>query len=147
MEVLTSKEQRGPSLDWLNPNRGYVRSATARSKVRQWFRRQARGANIQRGRELLKRELRRLNQQLDDDEILSLCKYDNMDELLANLGSGGISESQLAYRLAQSKQVADAQEQTPRPNLPLSSPSSGISVLGVGDLLIRMARCCNPIPG
>ena len=147
VEVLTSKEQRGPSLDWLNPNRGYVRSATARSKVRQWFRRQARGANIQRGRELLKRELRRLNQQLDDDEILSLCKYDNMDELLANLGSGGISESQLAYRLAQSKQVADAQEQTPRPNLPLSSPSSGISVLGVGDLLIRMARCCNPIPG
>ena len=147
VEILVSKEQRGPSLDWLNPNRGYVRSATARQKVRLWFRRQARSSNIQRGRELLRREMRRLNQQLDDAEVLSLCRYDSMDELLANLGSGGMSESQLAQRVAQARQAAEAQTETPKPNLPLSSPSSGISVLGVGDLLIRMARCCNPIPG
>ncbi len=147
VEILVSKEQRGPSLDWLNPNRGYVRSATARQKVRLWFRRQARSTNIQRGRELLRRELRRLNQHLDDAEILALGRYDNMDELLANLGSGGMSESQLAQKLAQARQVTETQPLAPKPNLPLSSPSSGISVLGVGDLLIRMARCCNPIPG
>jgi GTP pyrophosphokinase len=147
VEILVSKEQRGPSLDWLNPNRGYVRSATARQKVRLWFRRQARSSNIQRGRELLRREMRRLNEQLDDAEVLSLCRYDSMDELLANLGSGGMSESHLAQRVAQARQAAEAQTETPKPNLPLSSPSSGISVLGVGDLLIRMARCCNPIPG
>ena len=92
VEVLASKLDRGPSLDWLNPNRGYVGSASARQKVRLWFRRQARSANIQRGRELLRRELRRLNQRLDDAEVLSLCNYDNMEDLLANLGSGGITE-------------------------------------------------------
>ncbi|MCI0787823.1 MAG: bifunctional (p)ppGpp synthetase/guanosine-3',5'-bis(diphosphate) 3'-pyrophosphohydrolase, partial [Chloroflexi bacterium] len=147
VEILTSKGDRGPSLDWLNPNRGYVRSASARQKVRQWFRRQARGSNIQRGRELLRRELRRISHQIEDAEILTLCKYDNMDEFLANLGSGNITESQVAHRLAQAGRDAAEVPVLPKPNLPLSSPSSGIKVLGVGDLLIRMAHCCNPIPG
>ena len=147
IEILMSKVGRGPSLDWLNPNRGYVRSASARQKVRQWFRRQARGSNIQRGRELLRREMRRLNHHLEDQEVLALCKYDTMDEFLANLGSGGFTEAQLAHRLAQARQAVEPAPEQFTPNLPLSSPSSGISVLGVGDLLIRMARCCNPIPG
>ena len=147
VEIVVSKGRRGPSLDWLNPNRGYVVSASARQKVRHWFRRQARSSNIQRGRELLRRELRRLNHHLEDAEVLVACKYENMDELLANLGSGVITESQVAHRLAQARQEADPVIEQPRPNLPLSSPSSGISVLGVGDLLIRMGRCCNPIPG
>ena len=147
VEVLASKLDRGPSLDWLNPNRGYVGSASARQKVRLWFRRQARSANIQRGRELLRRELRRLNQRLDDAEVLSLCNYDNMEELLANLGSGGITETQVGYRLAQARQEPLSPIVGGKPKLALSSPGSGISVLGVGDLLTRMAPCCNPIPG
>ncbi|MEK7806532.1 MAG: TGS domain-containing protein, partial [Chloroflexota bacterium] len=146
VEIVISKSGRGPSLDWLNPNRGYVVSASARQKVRQWFRRQARGSNIQRGRELLRRELRRLNHTLDDAEVLTLCKHDNMDDLLADLGSGVVTESQLAHRLAQARQETEPPP-LPKADLPLSSPSSGISVLGVGDLLTRMARCCNPIPG
>ena len=147
VEIVVSKAERGPSLDWLNPHRGYVVSASARQKVRQWFRRQARSSNIQRGRELLRRELRRLSHRLDDAEVLAICKYDNMDEFLANLGSGIITESQVAHRLGQARQEAEPVVEQPRPNLPLSSPSSGISVLGVGDLLIRIGRCCNPIPG
>ena len=147
VEIMTSKGERGPSLDWLNPNRGYVGSASARQKVRLWFRRQARSSNIQRGRELLRRELRRVSQKLEDAEIVTLCKFDNMDELLANLGSGGLTESQLAYRLSQASQEHQPEQPVIKPNLPLSSPSSGVSVLGVGDLLTRIAQCCNPIPG
>jgi GTP pyrophosphokinase len=147
VEILTSKVNRGPSLDWLNPNLGYVRSASAREKVRQWFRRQARSSNIQRGRELLRKELRRLNLRLEEAEILTLVKYDNMEEFLANLGSGGITETQVAHRLVQARQEPEPLPQQSRPVLPLSSPGSGISVLGVGDLLTRIARCCNPIPG
>ncbi len=70
-----------------------------------------------------------------------------MDEFLANLGSGGFTEAQLAHRLVQARQTAEPSPPLPKPDLPLSSPSSGISVLGVGDLLTRMARCCDPIPG
>ena len=91
--------------------------------------------------------MRRLKYHLGDQEVLAACKYDNLDELLSNLGSGILSESQVAHRLAQARQEAEPAVEQPKPNLPLSSPSSGVTVLGVGDLLIRMGRCCNPIPG
>jgi GTP pyrophosphokinase len=147
VEILNSKSDRGPSLDWLNPNRGFVRSAGARQSVRAWFRRQERGSNIERGRDVIRRELRRLNQKVDDETMLGLFKVDTMDDLLANLGSGNIAESLLAHRLAQIGHETE-EPLAPRQNdLSLASPSSGIKVLGVGDLLIRMGRCCNPIPG
>ena len=147
VEIFSSKSDRGPSLDWLNPNRGYVRSASARQSVRQWFRRQERSTNIQRGREMLRRELRRMDQKFEDSEILTIFKVNSMDDLLANLGSGGVTESQLGHRLAQSRQIPEPPFTRRRTDLPLSSPSSGITVLGVGDLLTRMGRCCSPIPG
>jgi len=143
-EILTTKVARGPSLDWLNPNLGYVRSVSAREKIRQWFRKQERGVNIQRGRELLRKELRRLNMAVDEPEVARIFKYDTTEEFLAALGSGGITETQVASRLT-AQQEKPQQEQ--RPLLPLSSPTSGVQVLGVGDLLIRMGRCCNPLPG
>ena len=147
VEIMNTKSDRGPSLDWLNSNRGYVRSAHARQSIRQWFRRQERGANIQRGREILRREMRRLNLKFDDSEVLGLFRYDNMDEMLANLGSGGVGEGQLAQKLAEARQEPEHPLARKRTDLPLSSPTSGIKVLGVGDLLTRMGRCCGPIPG
>lgn len=147
VEIMSTKSERGPSLDWLNPNRGYVRSAHARQSIRQWFRRQARGANIQRGREMLRREMRRLNLKFEDSEILGLFKFDTMDDLLTNLGSGGVTEGQLAQKLAEARQEPEHPLARKRTDLPLSSPTSGIKVLGVGDLLTRMGRCCGPIPG
>ena len=146
VEIMTTKSDRGPSPDWLNPNLGYVNSASARQKVRQWFNHQARGSNIERGRDKLRKELRRLNLHLEDSEILSLVRFETMEDFLLNLGSGGFTEGQLAHRLTHTiKQEPDIP--LPKVKMPLSSPSSGITVLGVGDLLIRMAGCCNPIPG
>ena len=147
VEIMNTKSERGPSLDWLNSNRGYVRSAHARQSIRQWFRRQERGTNIQRGREILRREMRRLNLKFEDTEVLGLFRYDNMDDLLANLGSGGVGEGQLAQKLAEARQEPEHPLARKRTDLPLSSPTSGIKVLGVGDLLTRMGRCCGPIPG
>ena len=147
VEIMSTKSERGPSLDWLNANRGYVRSASARQSIRQWFRRQERGTNIQRGRELLRREMRRLNQKFDDSEVLALFKFDTMDDLLTHLGSGGVGEGQLAQKLAEARQEPEHPLAQKRTDLPLSSPSSGVKVLGVGELLTRMGRCCSPIPG
>ena len=144
VEILTTKAARGPSLDWLNPNLGYVRSASAQQTIRQWFRKQARGVNIQRGREFLRKEFKRLNVTVDEADVARLFKYDTADEFLAALGSGNITETQVVSRLT-------AQQEKPQPApkalLPLSSPTSGVQVLGVGDLLIRMGRCCDPLPG
>ena len=147
VEILNSKSDRGPSLDWLNPNRGFVRSAGARQSVRAWFRRQERGTNIERGREVVQRELRRFNQKIDDATLLTLFKVDSMDDLMANLGSGNIAESLLAQRLAQAGRETEEPLVQRRNELLLTSPSSGITVLGAGDLLVRIGHCCNPIPG
>ena len=78
---------------------------------------------------------------------MGLFKVDSMDDLMANLGSGTIPDSLLAHRLAQIGHETEEPLTQRRNDLPLSSPSSGVTVLGVGDLLIRIGRCCNPIPG
>ena len=144
VEVITSKVARGPSLDWLNTNLGYANTANAREKIRQWFRKQERSANIQRGKELLTKELRRLSLKIDEEEVAALLKFETVAELLASLGSGNVSIAQVTTRLAA--------QQEPPPEEPavatiLTWPSSGIEVLGVGDLLTRISQCCNPIPG
>ena len=144
VEILTTKVARGPSLDWLNPNLGYVRSASARQSIRQWFRRQRRSSNIQRGREFLRKELNRLNLRVDEAEVAGMLGFDTPDDFLAALGSGGITENQVVSRLTDQQEKPQEDRTTP---LPLSSPTSGVQVLGVGDLLIRMGRCCNPLPG
>jgi len=70
-----------------------------------------------------------------------------MDDLMANLGSGNIAESLLSHRLAQIGHETEEPLAKRRNDLPLTSPNSGITVLGVGDLLVHIGRCCNPIPG
>lgn len=148
VEIMNSKSERGPSPDWLNPRLGYVHSPGTREKVRQWFRRQAKETNISRGKEILRRELRRMNLQLDEAEILSLVKFEVMDDFLVRLGSGDVTEAQVSYRLSQTRQEQEREDPFPnKSKLSLSSPNSGVSVTGVGDLLTRMAKCCNPIPG
>ena len=144
VDILTSKTVRGPSLDWMNPNLDYVKTAPAREKIRQWFNRQTRKENIGRGRDIFHKQLRRLNTDPDDLELARLMKFDTTEEFLAALGSGSITTTQVVKGLA-SQEVKPLEDQ--RVALPTIGPGSGIEVLGVGDLLTRMARCCSPIRG
>ncbi len=144
VEILTSKVARGPSLDWLNSNAGYVHSATARGRIRAWFRRQERGTNIQRGRDLLTRELRRLSLNPSEEDLAKLFHLESVDDFLAAFGSGGITANQLVTRLTQRPETKTLPEEyTP----PASGPASGVEVLGAGDLLTSLAKCCSPLPG
>ena len=150
VEVVAGKTGRGPSPDWLNASRGYVATNSARQRIRSWFNRQARSANINRGRELLRREMHRMGLKISDREVVGLCRFDTMEDLLAALGSGELSDAALSNRLTQLR--ADEVDQAgwmPKTKgpVPLDSPSSGIMVLGVGDLLTRIADCCSPIQG
>lgn len=145
VEVLTSKVARGPSLDWLNPHLGYVRTANARQAIRGWFRRQELGTNIERGRELVRKELRRLNADVGVLEMARWFHYDNESDLHAAVGSGVVSISQIAGRLSARQHEEDALHGPIGDINPASA--TGISVLGVGDLLTRMAECCHPLPG
>jgi len=144
VEIMSSKGAKGPSRDWLNPHLGYIKTSHAREKIRQWFKRQERAENIERGRELLEKELRHLGVKLSKrEELAKLFKYDSLDDFLAAIGYGGITRHQIALKLAaeqeQPKVIAEV--------APPETPVSAIRVLGVGDLLTRLAQCCRPVPG
>ena len=146
VEIMTSKAVRGPSLDWLNPNLGYLNSNSARTKVRQWFNRQERRANIERGRDIFRRQLRRLNLAMTDEELSTILGFSSTDEFMVALGGGEITVEQVVDRIANQEIPPDSDFEKIY-NVPVSSPASGIEVLGVGDLLTRMANCCTPILG
>ena len=149
IEVVTSRTSRGPSRDWLNADLNYLKTNHAREKVRQWFKRRERHENIDRGREMLEKELRRLGVNLAEkqQELLRLFHQDSADDLFAKIGCGDLGTHQIASRLAS---VMEARQE---PILPPPVPSmqrvvaSNIQVLGQDDLLTSMARCCTPVPG
>jgi len=145
VEIVAAKGDKGPSLDWLNPELGYIRTSHARGKVRQWFKKQERSQNIETGRELWDKELKRLGLTLPTiDEVARLFDYQSSDDFLAALGCGSISPSQVALKLSRHLEPpSEAVEIAPPRKI---SPVS-IRVLGVGDLLTRLANCCHPLPG
>ena len=146
VEIMTSKAVRGPSLDWLNPNLGYLNSNSARTKVRQWFNRQERRANIERGKDIFRRQLRRLNLAMTDEELSTVLGFSSTDEFMVALGGGEITVEQVVDRISNQEIPPDSDFEKIY-SVPVSSPASGIEVLGVGDLLTRMANCCTPILG
>jgi guanosine-3',5'-bis(diphosphate) 3'-pyrophosphohydrolase len=148
VEIVTTKGEHGPSRDWLN----VVRTSHAREKIRQWFKRKDRDENIVHGRESLERELRRLARKSIQAvglerlaEIARSYNYESMDDFYAAIGYGALSPQQVVTRLG----VADDAELTlpavAQPALP--ARTGGVRVKGVGDLLVRFAKCCHPIPG
>ena len=146
VEIMTSKAVRGPSLDWLNPNLGYLNSNSARTKVRQWFNRQERRANIERGKDIFRRQLRRLNLAMTDEELATVLGFSSTDEFMVALGGGEITVEQVVDRISNQEIPPDSDFEKIY-SVPVSSPASGIEVLGVGDLLTSMANCCTPILG
>lgn len=153
VEIMRSRASKGPSRDWLNLNLGYVRTTHSKEKIRQWFRKQERADNIERGRELIEKEMRRLALDLSErqEQILSIFNYATWDDFLAALGYGGVSTTSIARKLGDLIREEEVEAEPP-PSLPekmapalLGSPS--LQVTGIGNLLTTMARCCNPVPG
>ncbi len=145
IEIMTAKAGKGPSLDWLNPDLGFVKTSHAREKVRQWFKKQDRIQNIERGKQILDRELKRLDISIPNiEETANLFNYESSDDFLAAIGYGGVTPHQLALKLAIEPEEIPEIIKTARTE---KTTTAGIQVLGVGDLLTQLARCCNPLPG
>ncbi|MCY4581588.1 MAG: bifunctional (p)ppGpp synthetase/guanosine-3',5'-bis(diphosphate) 3'-pyrophosphohydrolase, partial [Chloroflexi bacterium] len=132
VEVLTSKVARGPSLDWLNPHLGYVKTANARQAIRSWFRHQERDTNIERGRTVLKKELKRLSAQVDETEVARWFQYESTDDLYAAIGSGLVTIAQIAGRLSAAQAAAERALPKEAPDAPDAPVLGSVSVLGVG---------------
>lgn len=146
VKIRTSKAKQGPSRDWLNSAHGYVRTASAREKIRQWFRKQERTENIAHGRDMLERELKRLG--LDhlklEDVAAQFPIYQKLDDFLAGVGYGAVTTSQIAGKLVAQEQKDILSEPT---HVRPAATVSDVQVMGVGDLLTTLARCCTPMIG
>ncbi|MDP3536987.1 MAG: GTP diphosphokinase [Halomonas sp.] len=152
IEILTATKG-GPSRDWLNPNLGYVRTSRARAKIQAWFKYQARDQNLEEGRALFEREMRRLDVEgLDLIQLAKAVNYQNADDMYAALGAGDLRIGQVLHQAQQLFGETDDQEQLHRllakpRRQPSKATQSDITVLGVGNLKTSMANCCSPVPG
>jgi len=164
VEIRTSKSAPGPSRDWLN----VAQSGSARTKIKQWFKKERRDENIQRGRDMLSDELRHNGIGLDevmDEELMApvlkrLC-FNSPDDLFAAIGYGGLTAARAANRLKDElarsakdekktaldkvSQAAERREQQATKRE--SKPIQGILVQGLDNCLVKFSRCCTPVPG
>jgi len=147
VEILTSKSSKGPSRDWMNQNLGYLRTSHGREKVRQWFKRQERAENIARGKEMLEREMARLGTSLPEmqAELLRIFKFADHEDFYLRVGYGEISTQHVGNKIASLIRETEEVHEVEAPTQPSFTPN--IQVLGTGDLLTRLSRCCSPVPG
>ena len=164
VEIRTSKSAQGPSRDWLT----MAKSGSARTKIKQWFKKERREENIIRGRSMLEDELRHQDLTLDkvlDEEIitpiLKRLSFANVDDLYAAIGYGGVTAQRAANRLrdevlrASSKtdkksvvdKVAEAAERREQNAQKQGKAVHGILVEGLSNCLVKFSRCCTPVPG
>jgi GTP pyrophosphokinase len=155
VEIFTSKvPSAGPSRDWLK----VVVTPRARNKIRQWFSRERREDAIENGRDELSKALRKEGlpvQKLNGSPVLAKLaesmNYTDLDALAAAIGEGHVSARSVAQRLARDLRGGDNEEQLPttarQPRRPSARPANGVHVEGLDDIMVRLSRCCTPVPG
>jgi GTP pyrophosphokinase len=141
VEILAAK-QGGPSRDWLSPRLGFLQSARSRAKVRHWFSEQNVDDSVAQGRTLLDRELHRVGvTDINQEKLAQKLRFNKLDDLLAALGRGNITPRRVSLAIAQD--TPPAPRSTTSQTLPTESGS--VLIEGVGNLMIRTARCCHPV--
>ncbi|MDX1403795.1 MAG: bifunctional (p)ppGpp synthetase/guanosine-3',5'-bis(diphosphate) 3'-pyrophosphohydrolase [Woeseiaceae bacterium] len=147
IEIITGKEAQ-PSRDWLSPQLGYLASTRSRSKVRSWFRQRDKEQNKRHGRELLERELARLNiKDITPDALARQLRQGNPDAMYIALGAGDISMTAIASAVQKLRRETEPEIlETRRPSRAKKSGASDVAISGIGDLMCNFARCCRPVP-
>ena len=162
VDIITSSAVHGPSKDWLK----IVKTGQARNKINQWFKKENRDANIEKGLENMQRELKRMgfnpDELLENEEytkyIVKRYGYANIDDIYANIGFGGLHAQNVANKLRDEykrRNQKDIDEDTALKQALEAKPqkaqkekaSDGIIVKGIDNCLIRYSKCCNPVPG
>jgi len=161
VEILTSSSVHGPSPDWIK----IAKSSQARNKIKQWFKKEKREENIAKGKEAVEKEIKKLGltqSQLFRSEwlepILRKHRYNSLDDLYASIGYGGISASRVVSRLKdefkktlkpEEIEALFHEESSQKKDVKRKKPAAehGIIVTGIDNCLIRISKCCNPVPG
>lgn len=145
--ILTAK-QGGPSRDWLNPSLSLVKTQRARSKIRQWFKKQDRELNLEQGKSILEKEFKRLGlSSYDLDKLAEVLDYRSLDDLYVGLGCGDLALGRIINAISDSEKTKDPLLEIHAATSDAIQDDSSITVLGLKGILTSIARCCNPAPG
>ncbi len=158
VEIITSQNSKGPSLDWLS----VVKSSQAKTKINQWFRQENKEDNIQRGKDAVIAYCKAKSIILSDlmkpeliEAVLKKYNFANWDALMASVGHGGLKEGQIVNRLLEEYKKEEAKKVTEEqivdkintPGRGNGAPKGGIVVKGMDDVAVRFSKCCAPVPG
>ena len=149
VEIITSPSGKGPSWDWLK----FIKSSSAKAKIRQYFKHAMKEENLSRGKEKLEEEASRRGYKLSEiltdaafDVISDRFSFDSKEEMYASVGYGAVGVNQVLFRLIDFYNKAVPKSVTPVAGQN-KQQTGGVSVKGISGLLIRLAGCCSPIPG
>ena len=163
IEIMTSPNASGPSIDWLK----MVKSSTARTKIRQWLKRETKSDDIEKGRQLLEKYLRRKEADVKEatrnanvQRVMKEMNFNTQDEMYNQIANGGSLVGKVGSRLigyiTEEKEEEKKKEEntieamkvseTPK-KIPRHKDNAGVIVKGMDNLMIRVAKCCNPVPG
>ena len=155
VEILTTNSGKGPSRDWIK----FVKTASARTKIRQYFKKEMKEENIKRGKDMLEREAKRRGYNLSEllgtaglNYIMNRYTLSSIDDLYASVGFGGFTTNQIIVKLIDyfkrdllsKNPVAEIKTTSTTGK---SSSGNGVLIRGYDDFLVRLSHCCNPVPG
>ena len=158
VEILTSDQVKGPSRDWLK----FVKSSGARNKILSWFKKNLREENIEKGKEIIEKEIKKIGVKHDDlfkpefiNAALNRYKYNTIDDMYASVGFGSISSGKIIARMLEEYKKVHKEDDIEKTLEALSKekvhkekPSqNGIIVKGIDNCLVKLSKCCNPVPG
>ena len=159
VEIITSDNSKGPSLDWLK----FVKSSPARNKINAWFKKEKKEENIEKGKELIEREIKRISIEYVElfkpeyiKPMLDRYKYENLEQMYAAVGFGANTATKVIARMLieyrKDHQENNIEEEikklaTEKQTKPAKASSNGIIVKGIDNCLVKLSRCCNPLPG
>ncbi len=151
VEILTQSSSRGPSWDWLK----FVKSGSARAKIRQFFKREMKEENVKTGKAMLEAEAKRKGYNLNDlltessfKKLSNKLVFSSVNEMMASVGYGAVGVNQVIFKL-----IDYYKKEIPKPVEVIEStklkntPAGSVSIKGMSGLLVRFAHCCNPVPG
>jgi len=160
VEILTSPNAPGPSRDWLK----IVKSSAARNKIRQWFKKDKKEENIEKGKDLLEKEIKRQGLTHAEimrpewvDKVLKKFNFNNIDDMYSAIGYRGITTHQVLNKLKDELKKQNMDEEKKEQPLQTSQQTetrtsifdrqTGVKVKGISNIMVRFAKCCNPVPG
>ncbi len=158
VEVMTSDTPKGPSRDWLK----FIKSSSARTRIQQWFKKEQREENIVKGKELIEKEVKKIGMSTQEickqnymEVALNRYKYNSLDDMYASVGFGAISPTKIIARMLEEyrkeHKEADLEEKivelTQEKRIKNKASKTGIIVEGIDNCLVKLSKCCNPVPG